>query len=95
MENVTLCAVGKILFLCKKTQQLQCVSNVHVVYTCMFLFALLVSIGTCVFCESYVLYMCLCGGRSNCSTLYKHISWADSAQQGGEGALRQPGTEAS
>lgn len=40
-------------------------------------------------------YVCLCGGSSHCSTLYKHISWADSAQREGESASRQPGTEAS
>ena len=72
-------------------------SHMCVMHTCHRLHYFCLDTRVC-FCMSYVcvcVCVCLCGGCSHCSTLYKHISWADSAQWEGERALRQPGTEAS
>lgn len=89
----------------QRQPQLLCLSSmsVHVCFSYMPLFWInLVWMHMCVFlcpmyctCVHVCACMCLCGGCSHSSTLYKHISWADSAQWEGERALRQPGTEAS
>lgn len=79
-------------------RQLQQCSRMHALNVRQ-LFALLMSGRTHVcFCLCKCKCVCVCvfmWGSSQCSALYKHISWADSARREGERALRQPGTEVS
>lgn len=78
------------LHFCRKTQP-----RLYAVGACVFFIHVIVCITfvwmhMCVFlCPLHCtgcLCVCLCGGCSQCSTLYKHISWADSAQWEGESA---------